>query len=203
MTWIAFVRHGKTSWNIKRLLQGHIDIPLEPETIQELQAIEVHENFLQARWISSPLKRTCETAKILSGRKPEIEKKLIEMSWGKYEGLPLDSLKSQIKSDLLQPARGLDLKPPEGESPRMVKKRLASWLENLAPPQHRSDNMVAVTHKGVIRAVISLATGWDMESPYEVEVDWSLPQVFSFDANTGLQIFNLNHNWSNPVVYPL
>ena len=201
MPWIAFVRHGKTPWNSQRLLQGHIDVELEDETVEQLRSVKLHQNFQDARWISSPLIRTMETAKILSGQNPEIEDRLIEMSWGEYEGLPLDALKSRIKSDQLQPARGLDLKPPGGESPRMVKARIKDWLRDFNSTQQQ--NVVAVTHKGVIRSVISLATDWDMQAPFEVEVDWSLPQIFYTEQNKGLRVYALNHDWSSPVACPL
>jgi probable phosphoglycerate mutase len=58
-------------------------------------------------------------------------------------------------------ARGLDFRPPGGESPREVCARLQALLAELAAdPQP----VVAVCHKGVIRAALVLATGWDMRS---------------------------------------
>ena len=54
-------------------------------------------------------------------------------------------------------ARGLDFRPPGGESPRDVQARLRPFLESLRDPT------IAVTHKGVLRALYALATGWTME----------------------------------------
>ena len=56
-------------------------------------------------------------------------------------------------------AAGLDFRPPGGESPREVRDRVMSWL---AANAARRETMVVVTHKGVLRAVLSAATGWDM-----------------------------------------
>jgi probable phosphoglycerate mutase len=54
-------------------------------------------------------------------------------------------------------ALGLDFRPPGGESPREVRARLESLFADLT-----DELVVCVTHKGVIRAALSLATGWDM-----------------------------------------
>ncbi|HET7095745.1 MAG TPA: histidine phosphatase family protein, partial [Casimicrobiaceae bacterium] len=56
-------------------------------------------------------------------------------------------------------ARGLDFRPPGGESPRDVLARLQPWLERVAASELP---VVAVTHLGVLRVMLSAATGWDM-----------------------------------------
>jgi len=56
-------------------------------------------------------------------------------------------------------ARGLDFQPPGGESPRQVQDRLRPLLQRLAATGRPT---VAVTHKGVIRALYAQASGWDM-----------------------------------------
>ena len=54
---------------------------------------------------------------------------------------------------------GLDFRPPGGESPRLVAERLAACLRDLAATGR---DHVLVTHKGVLRASLVLALGWDM-----------------------------------------
>ena len=62
-------------------------------------------------------------------------------------------------------ARGLDFRPPGGESPREVQRRLLPLLESLAAAGRPT---IAVSHKGVIRALYALASGWDMsDQPQE------------------------------------
>jgi probable phosphoglycerate mutase len=56
-------------------------------------------------------------------------------------------------------ARGLDFRPPGGESPREVCARLQALLGELARDPRP---VVAVCHKGIMRAALVLATGWDM-----------------------------------------
>ena len=56
-------------------------------------------------------------------------------------------------------ARGIDFHPPGGESPRQVQDRVMPLLAELA---QRRQPTIAITHKGVIRAVYALAVGWQM-----------------------------------------
>jgi probable phosphoglycerate mutase len=57
--------------------------------------------------------------------------------------------------------RGLDFRPPEGESPRDLQARLTPLLARLAA---EGTDTLAVTHRGVIRSLYALATGWDMRA---------------------------------------
>ena len=43
-------------------------------------------NFFKFKWVSSPLIRAQETAKILGAKDPDIEDLLVEMDWGEWEG---------------------------------------------------------------------------------------------------------------------
>lgn len=110
---------------------------------------------------SSPLIRAVETARIMFGQEPRIHPSLTEMDWGKWEGRKLEPLRQELgKAMAANEARGLDMRPEGGESPRDVQKRINQWFSLLNQERHKVH--VAITHKGVIRAAISLATGWDM-----------------------------------------
>ena len=67
MTKLCLVRHGETDWNSLGILQGRKDIPLNDTGI--LQAEECRELLKSTNWdvfITSPLKRTMETAEIIN-----------------------------------------------------------------------------------------------------------------------------------------
>jgi probable phosphoglycerate mutase len=82
------------------------------------------------------------------------------MSWGCFEGRRLAELRGEAPDAMAaNEARGLDFRPPGGESPREVCARLQAFLVELAADPRP---VVAVCHKGVIRATLVLATGWDM-----------------------------------------
>ncbi len=95
-----------------------------------------------------------------AGRPARVEPALSEMDWGAWEGRRLAELRAEGAERMAaEEARGLDFRPPGGESPREVQARLRPLLQRLAAAGRPS---AAVTHKGVIRALHALAGGWDM-----------------------------------------
>jgi probable phosphoglycerate mutase len=86
-------------------------------------------------------------------------------------------------------ARGLDFRPAGGESPREVRERLSRWLSELAP---EGVPVLAMTHKGVIRAALSLATDWDMKSDFRPRPVWGGAHVFRHDGSGSFALQRLN-----------
>ena len=82
MTLIALIRHAATGWNESGRVQSTTDVPLSDngrETVLTWQAPPHIEEF---DWISSPLSRAIETAKILAGVPPSrTDERLVEMDW--------------------------------------------------------------------------------------------------------------------------
>jgi probable phosphoglycerate mutase len=98
-----------------------------------------------------------ETA-IALGLTPQPEPRLIEMAWGAWEGRKLAELRDELGEVMREnEQRGLDFRPPDGESPRDVQARLRPLVAGLI------GRTVFVTHKGVLRALYALATGWTMK----------------------------------------
>ncbi len=160
MTLLAVIRHGPTAWNRERRLQGRCDIPLDAEGVAEVAGWKLAPGFSSFDWTASPLARARRTAAILAGGAVPCSPALIEMDWGEWEGRRLAELRAELGSAMTEnEARGLDFRPPEGESPRMVQRRLAPWLAEVA---RRGRPTVAVAHRGVLRALYAEATGWNM-----------------------------------------
>ena len=70
---LILVRHGQTDWNLKHLMQGMTDIPLN-ET-GKMQAFNVKEKLKNVKLdicFSSPLSRAIETAKDLFARASDL-----------------------------------------------------------------------------------------------------------------------------------
>ena len=87
---IYFVRHGETDWNTETRIQGRTDIPLNKNGryVAELTRDGLKDVPFDAAF-SSPLSRAKETAEIiLQGKNVNIieDERLIEVSFGKYEG---------------------------------------------------------------------------------------------------------------------
>ncbi len=169
MTPFVLIRHGATEWNAERRIQGRSDPPLSAAGRRAVQAWRLPEEMRGANgaawtWLTSPLARARQTAALLRpGPEPAPVRPvpaLIEMHWGAWEGRRLDELRAEGGPAMAEAeARGLDFRPPGGESPREVQRRLLPLLESLAAAGRPT---IAVSHKGVIRALYALASGWDM-----------------------------------------
>ncbi len=176
---LALLRHGPTEWNAARRLQGRADIPLSPAGAEAVGRRVVPPELTGLRWLTSPLARARQTARLL-GVVAEPEPALIEMDYGAWEGLTLAAARAaDPAAALANEARGLDFRPPGGESPRDVQARLAALSGRLVTEGRDTG---AVTHKGVIRAALALATGWDMTGRPPVRLDWSAAHLFLLDA---------------------
>jgi len=181
MTLLAVVRHGPTEWNVIGRVQGRTDVPLDEAGIEEVRRWAVPPEFDGFSWVCSPLARTVETARILSGGEVNSDARLIEMDWAAWEGVSLVSLRAEL-GDLMRAweAKGLDFKAPGGESPRDVQARIAPFLLEVAA---RGEGTVAVTHKGVIRALYALATGWNMSGKPAHKLHDSCLHLFRLGAD--------------------
>jgi broad specificity phosphatase PhoE len=161
MTPVLLIRHGPTEWNASGRIQGRADPGLSAHGRAQVKGWRLPPDWATARLLSSPLRRARETAELLTGRTPAIDHRLIEMDWGRFQGRRLAELRAAAPAAMAaNEARGLDFRPPEGESPREVCARLQALLAELAED---AQPVVAVCHKGVIRAALVLATGWDMQ----------------------------------------
>ncbi len=192
LTRIFLLRHGATAWNGEHRIQGATDIGITDATRSSLRRLQIPPCWLAVPWYTSPLIRCRETAALLGADHVESAEPLREMHWGSFEGLTLDEVNAEIRRLDLQPARGMDLLPPGGESPRMVRQRFARWLDTLST---QAPAIVAVTHKGVIRAALSLATGWDLMSPFPRAIDWQLPLCFESHGGNDFRLLRVNCRW--------
>jgi broad specificity phosphatase PhoE len=159
----VLIRHGRTTWNEAGRMQGRADLPLSPAGRTEVSGWRLPAAWADARWLTSPLCRAIETAALLTDRPVAVEPRLIEMDWGAFEGRTLAELRAEAPAAMAaNEARGLDFRPSGGESPREVRTRLESLFADLSADPAAAAIAVCVTHKGVVRAALSLATGWDM-----------------------------------------
>ncbi|MEM6903043.1 MAG: histidine phosphatase family protein [Pseudomonadota bacterium] len=159
-TRVLICRHGPTNWNRTGRVQGHCDVPLSDQGRQLIREWQLPTDLPISAWWSSPLIRAIETANRLGAKNLQTDDRLIEGDWGDWDGQRLADIRTAIP-DVMErlEAKGLDFLPPNGESPRMVRDRLASFLADIAA----TGGTVAVfCHKGVIRALYSLAVNWDM-----------------------------------------
>ncbi len=176
-------------------MQGRRDIPLSEHGRAEVRTWRLPSELAVAatgavQWHSSPLRRAAETAEILSGAAPRIEPSLIEMDWGDWEGYGLDELRQRFGDTFARnEAAGMDFRPPGGESPREVRDRIVRWLREVAT---RGEPVVAVTHNGVLRAVLAAATGWDMTCKPPARLQNAALHRFDVDVRGRISVLECN-----------
>jgi len=162
--YVALIRHAPTAWNAERRVLGQADPPLSPEGVARAARWQLPADLRalatrgQLGWVVSPLRRAVETARLLGALAPLVEPRLAEQDWGEWTGRARDAV--------ADPTTGAEWEatPPGGESPARVLARVRAWLDELAPGDG-PDTWVAVTHMGVIRAVIAAALRWDLGGP--------------------------------------
>lgn len=188
MTALALVRHGPTEWSAIHRIQGRTDIPLSDVGRAAVGAWRLPPELAAFDPVASPLRRAVETATMLCAAAeigdPSIEPRLAEMNWGEWEGRRLEELRRELGEAMAaNEARGLDFRPEGGESPRDLLARLRPWLAEVGAAGRPT---LAVTHKGVIRALLAEAAGWDMTGKPPVKLDWSSAHLFVVDKLGGL-----------------
>jgi len=187
---LALLRHGETPWTQDKRVQGRTDVALSDRGRAALAARRLPTGWVLAPVASSPLTRCQQSAAALGLQRVTVEPRLIEMDWGEWEGRRLAELRAELGAVMSDNEdRGMDFQPPQGESPRMVLERVRPWLVQCAASNAAT---VAVTHRGVIRVILALATGWDMLGRPPAKLDWTALHSFTLDPEGVPSVLQLN-----------
>lgn len=159
---LYIVRHGETPWNKERKLQGQVDIPLNEfgrtlarKTAKGLSAISFDVCY------SSPLARARETAElILDGRHTPIieDKRIIEMSFGSYEGKCCSKSGWELPEEFHRFFDGPEryTAPPGGEDFAEVKRRTGEFLQEICQKEEYQDcNILITTHGAALAGLLN------------------------------------------------
>lgn len=156
-TELYLVRHGRTLANVRQLLVGATDYPLDE--LGERQAQQVAGRFRTIpvdSILTSPLQRARTTAERIAdvtNREPEIVPGLSEINFGAVEGLTIQQVIRQFPE--LRPHLGdfenLDLAWPEGDSRRGFAERIMATFLGIID-RFENERVAVVCHGGVIGA---------------------------------------------------
>ena len=157
---LALLRHGHTAWNRAGRIQGRTDVPLDGAAVAELAGLRLPAPWDAARLVASPLMRARATARLVSGRDPVTDAALVEMNWGDWEGMHGADLLADPASGFRDISDwGWTYTPPNGESLTDLRDRLLPWVHG------QTRDTVVVSHIGVMRVLMAMATGWDFHGP--------------------------------------
>lgn len=191
MTEFAILRHAATDWNAARRLQGLTDTPLSVAGEAAARTWRLPPPADRWKRTCSPLQRARRTAELLQPSAPvTVDSALREMSFGTWEGSTIAELRATVGQAFIDAEnRGLDFQPPGGESPRATMARMARWAASIAAA---GTPVVAVSHKAAIRALLALATGWDMMGRPPHKLDWRCLHFFTASSDGRVVVDRLN-----------
>lgn len=167
---IYFLRHGETTWNRAKILQGSISHPdltdkgvtMAKDTAKGMEAAGLR----FGRIYTSPYRRARHTAEIIAesgiGPAPIDDARLREMCFGKYEGMSYTKGKyadDNLRCFFEEP----DKYVPQGEGAEttaQVRARLRDFLENeVRPLDGKVSSVLCVAHSLVLRALVRELAG--------------------------------------------
>jgi probable phosphoglycerate mutase len=193
---LVLIRHGPTAWNAQKRIQGRSDVPLSEQGRAQVAGWRLPPEVVAYQVLVSPLARARETATLLGLDPARVEPALAERSWGAWEGERLPELRDRYGTEMKRwEGRGLDFRPPGGESPRDLQDRLWPLLAALAA---EGRDTLAITHRGVIRSVYALATGWDMRDAAPDELRDGCLQLFELAPDGRPAVAALNRPLATP-----
>lgn len=151
---LYIVRHCRTDWNELRKVQGRTDVPLNAtgrKQAEELALRFADKDFAEV--YSSPLSRAAETARIISGRKPVTDERLLERLFGALEGQSKESEQFTAFWSLDD-----ELKMPGTETIDCTAERVREVTDELIA-RSREKDVLAVTHGGVLMVLNYILKG--------------------------------------------
>jgi alpha-ribazole phosphatase len=192
---LLIARHGQTKHNLDRRYQGITDAPLN-ET-GRAEAGQLADRLLGEKLdaiYSSDLKRCVQTAELVAKKNNlniNQDGRLREISFGKWEGMSYDEIQAQ-SPDLLEkwmndPAH---IPPPNGETLIQLATRVKSAVEEIKP-RHAEQTVLFVTHGGVIRTLLCLSLGIDLNRHLQFEsATGSISELSFYEEGVSLKLFN-------------
>jgi probable phosphoglycerate mutase len=164
ITKLCLIRHGETSWNAERRLQGHTDIPLNATGIlqarqmaQALKDIKLTFDVLY----TSDLKRAADTANAvveLFGVDVQVDSALRERHFGALQGLSISEAPLQ-EPGIWQAhiARDLEHDLGGGESIQQFALRVQNALDKIQA-RHTGKTILLVSHGGTLDMMYRIAS---------------------------------------------
>ncbi|HEY3310342.1 MAG TPA: histidine phosphatase family protein [Anaerolineales bacterium] len=200
---LILVRHGETELNASKRLQGLAMVQLTLKGIRQARLIA---EYLEDRNITciytSNLPRAIQTAEIITDVlkiDPIISPNLRERHYGIFDGIKQNELlkiresRGLFKADPTQQWDDF----PDVESDDSIWKRFLNWLvENNIDDRIKVENIIAVTHAGVLKSVLYKMLSIPSTQPYafrisngsaiflrKIEGFWSMTELWQNHEN--------------------
>jgi probable phosphoglycerate mutase len=199
-TTLVLVRHGATDHTTDKRFSGRggHDPALNNDGLAQVRAV--------ADWLaplgdeidvvlSSPLRRTRETAEIIAQRLNhvvELEEGLAEAAFGTWEGLTFHEVQQAYPDDLDAWLGSLDVAPGgHGDSFKEMDRKVRRTRDRILGA-YPGKAVLAVTHVTPIKLLVRMALGAPLDAVYKMELAPASVTVVSWfeDGTASLRMFN-------------
>lgn len=173
---LLLARHGQSLWNEVRRFQGSTDVDLSDLGRQQARALgEAVRRFRLGAAYVSPLARARETAEIAladAGLPLTPIEALRELSLGDWEGCSVEEIRGREGDPYAAWVRTpLDCPPPGGEPLPAVRQRVADAIDAIARAHPDDEDVLVVTHGGVISVYACHLLGCSLNDLWRFRVD--------------------------------
>ncbi|MDF1878639.1 alpha-ribazole phosphatase family protein [Sulfurimonas sp. SAG-AH-194-C20] len=180
---ITLIRHTEVDVAYHKCYNGHINIGLSSKGEKQAQALaQEFKKKSFALVYCSDLKRTRDTlSPFTQNRQAIYTQALREKSWGKHEGMTFDAI---IQEDEIEYENFLQwINALDGEDYEVYVKRIKEFfLEFLV--SKKGEDILVVTHGGVIRVLISLVNKISLEEAFSVDVAYGAYLILDTNSMT-------------------
>ena len=185
---IYFVRHGQTTWNAEFKFQGHTDVPLSRIGIQQAEFLARRlESYKITAFYASDLTRAITTAEILAQphKLPVMPmQELREVNFGRWEGKVFTQ---EVKDELIKSDKNwwnspFDGSGSKGESFSQMSARVNEAVRSIVERHLDDQEIVIVSHGGVIRAIIALVLGMNLVSYWRLRLDNACLTIVDYNS---------------------
>ena len=197
---VGLLRHGETTWNASKRIQGRTDTDLSPagETQARAWGGALHSGGWDHILCSSML-RAVRTAGFINeslGLDMTVDKRLMEQDWGEWTGKTIAELRAETNGEVeRQESRGWKFHPPGGEDRLSVLHRGRAALYDCLNA-HPGKNILIVAHLGLIKCLVCDILGLSFLPEEPSPVKKRRMQVLEWDGQRFV-IQRLNVNLSS------
>ncbi len=196
---LYLIRHGQTDSNSGKQLQGRIDYPLNAEGLRQARAMTAYMSSvkLDAIYCSSMLRARMTAAPLaLSHNLPyRCTELLQEMSFGEWEGLPLDEIGRRWPREMeLFLTRPGEWQPPGGETFAEAVERSKKALAYIFSQEGHDKDIAVVSHGGLIRCLLCVFLGLPLNNFWKLCVhNVSVSVIREWDGNFMAENINVRN----------
>ncbi len=184
-TLVYLVRHGETTWNCEKRLQGQHDSPLTSLGIRQTHDLASRLSAVRFDAVySSDLERAKQTAQIITGRLDSAtiryDGRIRERHFGDFQGYTWEEIRAAYPDEAERELSGDPMNQvPGGESKHQLLIRAVSFFDDVVRC-HSGQKVLVVSHGGVINVWTKHVLKVPLEAPRRFGLQNAAVNIFEF-----------------------